>query len=131
MWHSKLGTWCCHCSSSGCYRGAGLIPGPGTSTCQRGRKTKKKERKEKKKKKINVKSWVFLRTNHFYVPWGHCASLKYLEVPFIFQKFWVRTLLLWNRAKFYNFYGNFIFLISHSYAWRSIMLDLLFGTVSC
>ena len=31
VWLSGLSTWPCHCSSSGCSCGVGLILGPGTS----------------------------------------------------------------------------------------------------
>ena len=41
MWHSRLRTWCCHCSSSGCCCASGLILGQGACTCcGRGQKAK-------------------------------------------------------------------------------------------
>ena len=33
LWHSRLRTWHCHCSSLGCCCGTGSSPGPGTSSC--------------------------------------------------------------------------------------------------
>ena len=56
FWHSGLTIQCCHCNSSGCCCGMGLIPGPGTSICckcgqrkegrNKGKKEKKKEEKQ-------------------------------------------------------------------------------------
>ena len=34
MWHSRLGIWRYHCSGSGLWCGASLIPDPRTFTCQ-------------------------------------------------------------------------------------------------
>ena len=45
-WLSRLRSQHSHCSSSGHCFGAGLIPGPGTSTCCR--------HGQKKKKKVNI-----------------------------------------------------------------------------
>ena len=48
LWCSRLRIWHFLCSSLGRYWGAGLIPGPGTSTCgECGRKRKRKKKKEK------------------------------------------------------------------------------------
>ena len=50
LWYSGLMIQHCHCSSLGHCYGAGLIPGPGTSTCHGIWQKKKKKEKKKRKK---------------------------------------------------------------------------------
>ena len=82
LWNTGLRIQCCHCSSLGHCHGAGLIPGPGTSTYLRCSQKKPKYKVKIFSSSVLKNMHTFESQLHFSPLWIYVSLTFSLNRPF-------------------------------------------------